>query len=330
MKIKDIYELAVRMGIEKDPRGKREIERILKQNRTKYEKLSDKEKEFFDRESLKNPFADTRILVGDPRTEVKSVLVGVDMEVPEVLLADRLREKGERVDLIISHHPEGVALAALSEVMPLQADVWYRHGVPVNIGDALISKRMKEIQRVILPRNHNRAIDAARLLQIPFMCIHTPSDNQVNAYLSDLFQKKKPYLLSEVMDILREIPEYRASSLNKAGPMIVAGNPESRAGKVMVDMTGGTEGPQQVMEKLSQAGVGTLVAMHYTEKHLEEAEKYHINVVIAGHVVSDSLGLNLIMDELEKEGIEIIPISGFIRVSRGGARRGGTAKKKKA
>jgi hypothetical protein len=39
-------------------------------------------------------------------------------------------------------------------------------------------------------------------------------------------------------------------------------------------------------------------------------------VVIAGHISSDSLGVNLFLDELEKRGIEIIPCSGLIRVSR--------------
>jgi hypothetical protein len=316
VKIREVYELAVKMGIEKDPRGKKEIDRILKQSKEKYERMPEKEKMFFDLESLKNPFSDTRILVGDPAVEVRTALAGIDMEIGEVLLADRLREKGKPVDLIISHHPEGMALAALSEVMALQADVWYQHGVPINIGDALISKRMKEVQKAFLPQNHNRAIDVARLLDIPFLSIHTPADNQVNAYLSDLFKRKPPYLVSDVIDTLREIPEYRASAMSKTGPIIVLGSAENRAGKVMVDMTGGTEGPLQVMEKLAQAGVGTLVSMHYTEKHLEEAEKYSINVIIAGHIVSDSLGLNLILDELEKRGVEIIPVSGLVRVSR--------------
>jgi len=31
---------------------------------------------------------------------------------------------------------------------------------------------------------------------------------------------------------------------------------------------------------------------------------------------SDSIGMNLFLDELEKKGIEIIPCSGMIRVSR--------------
>ena len=48
----------------------------------------------------------------------------------------------------------------------------------------------------------------------------------------------------------------------------------------------------------------------------EEAEKANINVVVAGHISSDSIGVNLFLDELEKQGIKIIPCSGLIRVSR--------------
>jgi hypothetical protein len=316
LKLGEIYKLAVKMGIEKDPRGKEEIKRILESNKEKYEKLPQKEREFFDVESLENPFPDSRILVGDPDTQVKSTIVGIDMEVGEVLLTDRLREKGEKIDLIISHHPEGRALVNLNQVMSLQADEWYRHGVPINIGEALIDKRMREIYRAFLPRNHERALDVARLLDIPFMSMHTVADNQVYAYLTDYFKKKKPYTVGDVMDLLMEIPEYQASAKSQAGPVVIVGSKDKRAGKVMVDMTGGTEGPKEILEKLADAGVGTIVAMHYSEKHREEAEKNKINVIIAGHVVSDSLGMNLILDKLEEKGVGIIPVSGLVRVSR--------------
>jgi hypothetical protein len=39
-------------------------------------------------------------------------------------------------------------------------------------------------------------------------------------------------------------------------------------------------------------------------------------VVIAGHISSDSLGMNLFLDELEKKGIKIIPAAGLIRIPR--------------
>jgi hypothetical protein len=56
--------------------------------------------------------------------------------------------------------------------------------------------------------------------------------------------------------------------------------------------------------------------MHMSEEHRREAEKNHINVVIAGHMASDSLGMNLFLDELVKQGITVIPTSGLIRFSR--------------
>jgi putative NIF3 family GTP cyclohydrolase 1 type 2 len=57
--------------------------------------------------------------------------------------------------------------------------------------------------------------------------------------------------------------------------------------------------------------------MHMSEPHRLEAEKHHINVIVAGHMASDSLGVNLFLDELEKKGIKVVPMSGLIRVKRG-------------
>src|SRR4030042_3525782 len=108
--------------------------------------------------------------------------------------------------------------------MALQADEWYRHGVPINIGEALIGKRMQEIYRAFLPRNHERALDTARLLDIPFMSMHTVADNQVHAYLADYLGRKAPHTVGEVIDLLLEIPEYQASASVQAGPVFLVGN----------------------------------------------------------------------------------------------------------
>ena len=67
---------------------------------------------------------------------------------------------------------------------------------------------------------------------------------------------------------------------------------------------------------MADAGIGTVIGMHMSEEHKKEAEAANINVIIAGHMSSDSLGMNLFLDELEKQGIEIVPCSGLIRVSR--------------
>ncbi len=316
MKLKEIYDLAIKMGQEADPRGKEEIERVLKKEQEKYKDLKKEEKECYDVEKLKNPYSDTRILFGDENIKVKRILCGVDISSGEVVLADRLSDKGKKIDLIISHHPEGYALAALSDVMDLQADVWAKFGMPINIAEGILQDRIKEVQRGLMPINHNQAVDSAKLLNIPLICVHTPTDNIVTNYLQKQIDKEKPSTLRDLKKILKEIPEYKNAAHLNAGPVILIGEERGRCGKVMVDMTGGTSGPKEMMEKLAQAGVGTLACMHVKEDARKEAKARYINIVIAGHISSDSIGLNLFLDELEKGGVEIIPCSGLIRVRR--------------
>lgn len=316
MKLKEIYDLAVAMGIKDDPRGKKGVEKVLSQTKEEFEKLSEDDKKFFDEEKLKNPYSDTRILCGGPNSKVTGVLAGIDMEVEEVLLADRLRQKGRNIDLLLAHHPEGKALAALSEVMVMQADIWAKHGVPINIGDVLIDKRMKEVFRTLLPVNHQRAIDTARLLDFAFLSVHTPSDNLVTRYLQKQIDGKDFYTLQDLQKFLRSIPEYEAATLENAGPTILVGSPNKRAGKIIVEMTGGTEPPEESIKELAQAGVGTLVGMHMSNKLRKKAEEHHLNVVIGGHTASDAIGMNLFLDEIEKKGIHITVCSGLKRISR--------------
>ncbi len=85
----------------------------------------------------------------------------------------------------------------------------------------------------------------------------------------------------------------------------------------MVDMTGGTEGPKEIFESLVNSGVNTIVAMHISEEHKKEAEKHRMNIVVAGHISSDNVGMNLILDEIQKSGdLKVIPCSGLKRFSR--------------
>lgn len=316
MDIGQIYELAVKMGIENDPRGKQEVEKSLKKVQKAYEELKEDEKKEFDLEKLKNPYSDTRVLSGAADRKVKKVLAGIDIEAGEILIADRLREKGDHVDLVIAHHPEGRALINLHEVMDMQSEILNTLGVPINVAQGIMISRISEVKRGLLPLNYNKAIDAAKIFDIPLMCIHTPADNMVTAFLQDKIEKENPETLDEVIKILKGIPEYSEAAKSGAGPTIVVGARDRKAGKIFVDMTGGTGGSEDAFAKLAQAGVGTIVGMHIGEKHRKEAEKNHINVIIAGHMASDSLGMNLILDELARQEIEIISCSGLTRYAR--------------
>jgi putative NIF3 family GTP cyclohydrolase 1 type 2 len=312
MNIQEIYKLAIKMGIENDFRPKAQIEKQLKRIKENYEKLPKDKREIFDMEKLSNPYSDSRIHFDNGKKNIKKIMAGIDIDTAEIMLAEELD-----IENVIAHHPIGMGLAGLDEVMHLQADVLAQYGVPINIAESLMKTRISEVGRGVNAENHYKEIDAAKLLNINLLNVHTPADNLVAKFVSNKIKKDKPEYVGDIIKSLLEIPEYKEAAKKGFGPVIFSGAEENRTGKIaFTEITGGTSGSKDMYEKLSQAGIGTVVGMHMSEEHRKEAEKAHINVVIAGHISSDSLGMNLFLDELEKKGIEITPCSGLIRISR--------------
>ena len=309
MNIKQIYNLAIKLGTEADLRGKAKVKKYLARQKEKYQKLSLEKKKEFDQERLTNPYSDTRILV-ETKKPIKKILAGIDIDVGELLLAKELGN----IDLIISHHPHGQALANLDDVMQLQAEVLAQYGVPINVAEGLLKPRISEVSRLISPANHNRVVDAAKLLDFGFVCIHTAADNLVADFLDKKIKKAQLEYVSDVLKLLKEISEYKEAIKIGVGPRLFAGDEENRTGQIAItEITGGTEGSPKIYEKMAQAGIGTIVGMHMSEEHKKEAEAAHINVIVAGHMSSDSIGMNLFLNQLKKQGIKIIPCAGLIR-----------------
>lgn len=312
MTTKQIYELAIQLGIKADLRGVTKVKKYLERTKAKYEKLNKEQKEEFDLEKLTNPYSDTRLLVDNNKRIIKKVLTGIDCQGPELLLADKLN-----VDLVITHHPEGKAYADLHSVMDMQAQILADYGVPINIAESVLKPRITEVSRRTSPINHNRSVDMAKILKLDYMCVHTAADNLGAKFIFDLMKKTKPETVEEILKKLKTITEFREAIKFNMGPTLFVGHPENSCGKVAVtEFAGGTSYAKEMYEKLSHAGIGTIISMHMGEENRQEAEKYHINVVIAGHMASDSLGMNLFLDEIEKKGIAVIVCSGLIRVKR--------------
>lgn len=321
MTIQELYDLAIEMGIKADPRGKDGVKKMLDKAKKDFKELPEKKKKFFDEETLTNPYSDTRILFGEGKREIKRLIAGIDASAAEVLIADRLSDKGKKVDMVISHHPIGHALASLDDVMDVQVDMYAQAGVPENIAQALFDERKSLVRRNIGPLNHAQAVDAARLLDVPLMAIHTVWDNLGNDFMNKNIENKKFDSVGDVLEAINEIPEFTEAMRGKSGPAIVSGSPTSRTGKVVVSFTGGTNPSKQLYIELAKAGVGTIVEMHVPEDAVQELRKMHVNVIDCGHMAADSIGANLYLDEVEKRGVEVIPSSGLIRVKRGAMKK---------
>ncbi|MCD6413719.1 MAG: NGG1p interacting factor NIF3 [Elusimicrobia bacterium] len=319
MTVKQFFDFAIGCGIEADPRGEKSVRKQLAMEKEEYENLPSERKKYYDREKLSNPYADSRILSNPSNGKVKNILCGIDIDVGEILLADLLSRRGKKIDLVVSHHPVGFSYSNFYDVMKMQAEIQSGWGVPINIAEDLLDERMSKVARSVMPRNHTKTVDAAKILGIALLNLHTPADNHVASYLGKIFSKKTGLRLKDVVKILEEIPEYERARKNfLPSPAIVVGKPSRSAGRVVVDMTGGTEGAEESIAKMASAGVGTIVGMHFSENHIKKAKESHINIVIAGHISSDTLGLNLLFDKIEKKfgKLNFISCGGFYRISR--------------
>lgn len=317
--LQQLYDIMIETGKKNDPRSAAMIEAELKEVKKHYDKLDKKKKKYFFTEKLKNPYGDSGVLFGEMKQKVKTALVCIDGDTQEILLADALRGCGKKIDMVIAHHPEGRALVDLTKVMPIQETVMSELGVPINIAEKLLASRIGKIDRSLHPVNHYRAVDAARLLDIPFMACHTPADNSVHQFLSDFVAKRsaKWKTIENLMEALLDIEEFQEAEKLGMGPVIFSGAKSSKLGKIAVTgMTGGTSGSDDIYEQLSRAGVGTVLEMHMQETTKEKAEKHHLNIIITGHMASDSIGMNLVLDVMEKRGLQIVPAGGLIRVRR--------------
>ncbi len=319
MKLNKFFQRSVEIGMEADVRSKKFFDKQFKKVKERQKKLEGIEKELFDEERTWNPYPDCRIINGSGDEDIKTIMVGVDIETPEILLADRLREKGTKIDAVFIHHPEGRALADLEKVMPLQIDVLANVGVPVNHSEAQLKPRMDRIWRTIHADNLFRTERAAELLGIPAFCVHTITDNLVWRFIEKEICAKEFDDLGEILNALMKIEEYKYYAKKGNPPIIVNGSRGSRPGKITAtEFTGGTNGPEDQLVSQSHAGIGTVLSMHVTDKTLEKARELNVNMIQCSHMASDTLGINLLLDKLQKEekALKTVDASGFIRVKR--------------
>lgn len=318
MKLNKLFRSAVQHGIDADPRGRKAIEKQLKKQKERAAKLESTEREYFDEERLWNPFADSRIICGTGDEDIKTLMVGIDIETEEVLLADRLRERGMKIDALMLHHPEGRALGDLGKVMAMQVDVLSLVGVPVNQSENYLRPRMDRVERTVHADNLFSTERVAELLGFPAFNTHTPADNQVWRLMEKTICSKEYDDLGEILNALLDIPEYKYYAKKGVPPLIVNGSKSGRPGKIAAtEFTGGTNGPEELLEAQAAAGVGTILSMHVTEKTLEKAKEKHVNMIQCSHMASDTIGMNLLLDLLcKEEKLQTIDVAGFMRVKR--------------
>jgi len=251
---------------------------------------------------------DTDIIVAGKN--IKKVLIGIDMETPELLLAQKLG-----YDCVVSHHPKSDhCIVDFAKVMDVQIDRMVQSDIAINKAQKALQKQQIIVDSGRHASNYDRASSAAKLLEMPYLNIHIPADfiteEIVGKKLKSTFQNKSKTTLQDIVDELNSW-EYYKDKLAK--PIIRVGSSTDYAGKIEVLMAGGTNGGVDVYKSYFEAGVGTIIAMHVPEDVKKAIIEQNIgNIVIAPHMPSDSIGLLEIVKEWRDKGIEVTTMSGIV------------------
>jgi len=256
--------------------------------------------------------ADTTINV--PARDVRKVLFGIDVDAADLLFA---KEKG--YDLVIAHHPTGgSAVLGLPEVFAKHASILTSHGVPKEAADAAVREMQEEREPRVHAENYDHLPSMARMIGIGLMCIHNPCDEIGRRLMDEALRAQLPEKprVRDAVAVLESMPEFR-SALTRI--VVRMGTTDHPLGKWAVHHGAGTNGGVPVARAAFDHGIDTVFYIHIDAGALRRLwEAYGRegprNLVVTGHVASDSIGINVLVRELRARGLRVDTYSGIVDV----------------
>jgi len=235
---------------------------------------------------------------------IRRILFGIDAGVPELLLAKQLA-----YDAVIAHHPQGgMATINFHQVFKRHIHQMVAAGVPIEEAEKAVKKKLEELEVETHTRNYGHTVDVAKFLKTPYMNIHTPLDEIGRKIMAEKINSRirKNSTVQHVVSALKELSEFKNAATEIK---IRLGKTENPAGKVVVSHGAGTNGGYEIAKTYFKYGVGTVVYIHISHRDLEKlkAEKGN-NLVVTGHIASDSVGINPLIHELEKRNVSVTRI----------------------
>ncbi|HEU5348097.1 MAG TPA: hypothetical protein VFU63_05740 [Ktedonobacterales bacterium] len=244
-----------------------------------------------------------------PGTRVSHVLMGIDAGAAELFMA---RQLGYHA--VIAHHPAGYA-GPFWDVYHLHVGQMVAAGVPEEVAEQAVAARVKSFKAASQRENYDHAASVARLLEIPFLNIHSPLDEVgrriMQRTVDEQLARKPDSTVADVRDALLTLPEYAAASTHMQNPL---GAWDAPAGRVVVSHGAYTNGGYSVARAYLTHGVNTICSIHFP---LEDAQRLASegvrgNILVMGHIAGDSVGINPYVARLRESGLEVTTFSGII------------------
>ena len=248
-----------------------------------------------------------------PREEVKRILLGIDIEKEDLIFA---ADNG--FDLVLAHHP--LRWTAFLDVVGRHETLMIEAGVPEERARQACRENRAFWQALADPGHAEQMVRElcalAEELDLGLMNIHLPCDEVGRRILQEQTRELAPSgSVSALTERYASLPEIEAA---KEGVTLVCGKAEAELGRTVVIHGAGVNGGYPVANALFESGTGTVVYIHlFSEEQKARLRKESKgNLILTGHYGSDSLGINPLVDELERRGIDIHCRNRMVRIRR--------------
>jgi hypothetical protein len=244
-----------------------------------------------------------------PGTRINHLLIGIDVGPGELFMA---RQLGYHA--VIAHHPAGYA-GPFWDVYRLHVAQMLAAGVAADVAEQAVAARVEQFKAAAQRENYDHVASVARLLEVPFLNIHSPLDEvgrRIMQQAADTLLAANPSVtVAELRDALLRLPEFAAARTQMQVPL---GGWDAPAGRVVVSHGAYTNGGYSVARAYLTSGVDTICCIHLP---LEDAQRLAAegvtgNILVMGHIAGDSVGLNPYVARLRGEGLEVTTYSGLI------------------
>jgi len=237
---------------------------------------------------------------------IRKILFGIDAGVPEILLAKQLR-----YDTVIAHHPQGnLAIIDHHKVFERHVEQMVEAGVPTKEAEQAICKKRDALEVENHTRNYGHAVSVARMLKMPYMNIHAPLDEigrqRMMKQVKLATSRNPDVTVGDIVAALKKLPEFRKAQTDIK---VRLGRASNKAGKVVVSHAAATNGGYEVAKIYFKYGVGTLIYIHISLVDLDRLRADGAgNLIITGHIASDSVGINPFLKALAERGVSVTRI----------------------
>ncbi len=244
-----------------------------------------------------------------PGTRISHTLMGIDVGAAELFMA---RQLGYHA--VIAHHPAGYA-GPFWDVYHLHVGQMVAAGVPEDVAEQAVASRIEGFKAASQRENYDHAASVARLLEIPFLTIHSPLDEVgrriMQRTVDEQLARKPDSTVADMRDALMQLPEFATARTQMRNPL---GSWDAPAGKVVVSHGAYTNGGYHVAHAYLTHGVDTICCIHFP---LEDAQRLASegvrgNILVMGHIAGDSVGINPYVARLRESGLEVTTFSGII------------------